>query len=138
MKNLLSKIKKKAKNDDELIIFKIKNVKFADVFCRMTEQNFIHIIQKILYAVISDIIVENILTSESVTHKLIFKSEKSDLIVKIFKTKKINVNSIKTHHITDILYFSVSSYTVINIENEQVKVLLNFRTKMNLVQKTVL
>ena len=71
-----------------------------------------------LCAVVSDIIVENILIFESVTHKLMFKSEKSDLIVKIFKTKKINVNSIKIYCITDILYFSISSCAVVNIEDK--------------------
>ena len=112
------KDKKRAESDDEFIMSKIKNVKLANIFCRMTEQNFIYIIQKMFHAVVSDIIVENILTSESVVYKLMFKSEKSDLIVKIFKTKKINVNSIKTHCIMNILYFSVSSCTVVDIKDE--------------------
>ena len=90
------------------------------------------------YAVVSDIIVENILTSESVVHKLMFKSEKSDLIVKIFETEKINVNNVKTHHIMNILYFLASSHAVIDIEDEQVKVLLDSETEMNLVQKMIL
>ena len=71
-----------------------------------------------LHAVVSDIIVENILTSESVTHKLMFKSEKFDLIVKIFETERINVNNVKTHCIMNILYFSASSCTIVNIEDE--------------------
>ena len=104
----------------------------------MMKQNFIHIIQKILCAVVSNITVENILTFEFIAHKLMFKSEKSDFIVKISETKKINVNSVKTHCITNILYFLVSSCAVINIEDEQVKALFNFRTEMNLIQKTVL
>ena len=91
-----------------------------------------------LHAVVFNIIIENILTSKFITHKLMFKSKKFDFIVKIFKTEKINVNSIKTHYITDILYFSVSSCVVVDIKNKQVKVLLNFRTEMNLVQKMIL
>ena len=132
------KDKKKVRNDNEFIIFKIKNVKFADVLYRMMKQNFIHIIQKMLYAVVFNIIVENILTSELIAHKLMFKSEKSDLIVKIFKTEKINVNSIKTHCITNILYFLISSHTVIDIKDEWVKALFNFETEMNLIQKIIL
>ena len=38
------KNKKKIRNDDELIMSKIKNVKLADVLHRMIEQNFIYII----------------------------------------------------------------------------------------------
>ena len=71
-----------------------------------------------LHAVVFNIIIENILTSEFITHKLMFKSEKSDLIVKIFETEKVNVNSVKTHCITNILYFSVSSCTIVNIEDK--------------------
>ena len=112
------KDKKKVRSDDEFIVSKIKNVKLADVLCRMMKQNFIHIIQKMLHAVVFDIIVENILTSKSVAHKLMFKSEKSDLMIKIFETEKINVNSVKTHCIMNILYFSVSSCTVVDIEDE--------------------
>ena len=132
------KDKKRVRNNDELVVSKIKNVKLADVLHRMIEQNFTYIIQKMFCAVVSNITVENILTSELITHKLMFKPEKSDLIVKISETEKVNVNNVKTHHITNILYFSVSSCTVINIEDEQVKVLLNFRAKMNLVQKMIL
>ena len=115
---LVVKDKKRNRNDDESVIFKIKNVKLADVLCRMIKQNFIYIIQKMFCAVVSNIIVENILTSGFIAHKLMFKSEKSDLIVKIFKTEKINVNSVKTHCITDILYFSVSSCAVVDIEDK--------------------
>ena len=112
------KDKKRDKDDDEFIMFKIKNVKLADILHRMMKQNFIHVIQKMLCAVVSDITVENILTFESVVHKLMFKSEKSDLIVKIFKTERINVNNVKIHCIMNILYFSVSSCAVVNIEDE--------------------
>ena len=131
------KDKKKNRDDDEFIMFKIKNVKLANVFCKMTEQNSTYIMQKMLHTVVSDITVENILTFEFIIHKLIFKSKKSDLIVKIFKTERINVNSIKIHCITNILYFSASSCAVIDIKNKQVKVLLNFETEMNLIQKII-
>ena len=117
-KEFAVKNKKKTESDDESVVFKIKNVKLADVLHRMMKQNFTHVIQKILYTVVSNIIVENILTSEFIVHKLMFKSKKSDLIVKISETEKINVNNVKTHCIMNILYFSVSSCAVVNIEDE--------------------
>ena len=106
---LKSKEKQKTEISDESAVLKIKNVKLADVLCRVTEQNSVQIVQKMLCAVISDITVENILTSESVTHKLMFKSEKSDVIMKISESDKINVNSIKTHQLSNVLYSSTSS-----------------------------
>ena len=112
------KDKKRTEDDDESVVSKIKNVKLADVLHRMMKQNSTHVIQKMLCAVVSDIIVENILTSEFIAHKLMFKSEKSDLIVKIFETERINVNSVKTHCIMNILYFSASSCAVVDIEDE--------------------
>ena len=117
-KKSVVKDKKRTENDDESIIFKIKNVKLADIFHRIMKQNFTYIIQKMLHAVVSNIIVENILTSGFIAHKLMFKSEKSDFIVKIFKIEKVNVNNVKTHCIINILYFSVSSCAVVDIENE--------------------
>ena len=136
-KKSVVKNKKRNRNDNELIVSKIKNVKLVDVFCRMMKQNFTHIIQKMLCAVVFNIIVENILTSELIAHKLMFKSKKSDLIVKIFETEKVNVNNVKTYCIMNILYFSASFCAVIDIKNEQVKVLLNFKIKMNLIQKMI-
>ena len=112
------KDKKKTESDDESVMSKIKNVKFADILHRMIKQNFIHVIQKMFCAVVFNIIVEKILTSKSVIYKLMFKSEKSDLIVKIFETEKVNVNNVKTHCIINILYFSVSSCAVINIRDK--------------------
>ena len=38
------KDKKKNRDDDEFIVSKIKNVKLANVLCRMMKQNFIHVI----------------------------------------------------------------------------------------------
>ena len=42
----------------------------------------------------SDITVENILTSGSMTHKLMFKLNKSDIIFKISEIEKVNINSL--------------------------------------------
>jgi hypothetical protein len=49
-----------------------------------------------LQAVVSDITVKDILTLRSVTHKLMFKLSKSDIIFKISETEKVNINSIQT------------------------------------------
>ena len=135
---LKSKEKQKTEISDESAVLKIKNVKLADVLCRVTEQNSVQIVQKMLCAVISDITVENILTSESVTHKLMFKSEKFNVIMKISKLNKINVNSIKTHQLSNVLYSSASSQVIVKVKNEHVSVLLDFRAEVNLMQKSVL
>ena len=90
------------------------------------------------YAVISDIIIENILTSESVVHKLIFKPEKSDVIMKISELNKVNVNSIKIHQLSNVLYSSASSQVIVEVENEHVSTLLDSGVKVNLMQKSVL
>ena len=135
---LKSKEKQKTEISDESAVLKIKNVKLADVLCRVTEQNSVQIVQKMLCAVISDITVENILTSESVTHKLMFKSEKSDVIMKISEPDKINMNSIKIHQLLNVLYSSASSQVIVKVRNECVSALLDFRAEVNLMQKSVL
>ena len=135
---LKSKEKQKTEISDESAVLKIKNVKLADVLCRVTEQNSVQIVQKMLCAVISDITVENILTSESVTHKLMFKSEKLNVITKISELNKINVNSIKTHQLLNVLYSLTSSQVIVKIRNEHVLTLLDSGAEVNLVQKSVL
>jgi len=82
------------KAHNALSVLKIKNVKLVNVLWQMTEQNSTQVMQKMLWAVVSDITVENILTSESVTHKLMFKLSKSDIIFKISETEKVNINSL--------------------------------------------
>ena len=135
---LKNKEKQKIRISDELTVLKIKNVKLADVLHRVTEQNSAQVVQKMLYAVISDITVEDILTSESVTYKLMFKSEKFNVIMKISELNKINVNSIKTHQLLNVLYFLTSSQAIVEVKNEHVLVLLDSEVKVNLMQKSVL
>ena len=79
---------------DALSVFKIKNVKFVNVLQQITEQNPTQVVQKMLQAVVSDITVKKILTLRSVTHKLMFKLSKSDIIFKISETEKVNINSL--------------------------------------------
>ena len=135
---LKSKEKQKTENNDESAVSKIKNVKLADVLHRVTEQNSAQIIQKMLHTVISNITVENILTSEPVTHKLMFKSEKLNVIMKISKSDKINVNSIKTHQLLNVLYSSASSQVIVEVKNECISALLDSEAEVNLMQKSVL
>ena len=77
-----------------LSVFKIKNVKLVNVLQQMTEQNSTQVVQKMLQAVVSDVTVKNILTLRLMTHKLMFKLNKSDIIFKISETEKININSL--------------------------------------------
>ena len=135
---LKSKEKQKTEISDESAVLKIKNVKLINILCRVTEQNLTQIVQKMFCTVISDITVEDILTSESVTHKLMFKSEKSDVIMKISELNRINVNSIKIYQLLNVLYSLISSWVIVKVENECVSALLDFRAKVNLMQKSVL
>ena len=135
---LKSKEKQKTETNDESAVFKIKNVKLADVLCEMTEQNSAQVIQKMLYSVVLDITVENILTSESVTHKSIFKSEKFNVIKNIPELNRVNVNNVKTHQLLNVLYFLISSQAIVKVENEWVSALLDFRAEVNLMLKSVL
>jgi len=91
-----------------------------------------------LCVIVSDIIVENILTFESVTHKLMFKLSKSNIIVKISDIEKINVNSIQLCQLKNVLYLSVSLRAVVNIEERQISALLDSEMKVNLVEKKIL
>jgi len=82
------------KTHNALNMFKIKNVKLVNVLQQMTEQNSTQVVQKMLQAVVSDITVKDILTLRLMMHKLMFKSDKSDIIFKISETEKVNINSL--------------------------------------------
>jgi len=69
-----------------------------------------------LQAVVSDITVEDILTSRLVTHKLMFKLSKSDIIFKISETEKVNINSLQTFLLFNVLYSFVSLSTIVKVE----------------------
>jgi hypothetical protein len=68
-----------------------------------------------LCVIVSNIIIENILMSEFITHKLMFKLNKSDIIVKISDIEKISVNSIQLCQLKNVLYLSVSSRAAVNV-----------------------
>jgi len=91
-----------------------------------------------LCVIVSDIIIEDIFMFESITHKLMFKLSKSDIIVKIFNIEKISVNNIQLCQLKNVLYLSVNSRAAVNIDEEQISALLDLRVKVNLVEKKVL
>jgi len=104
----------------------------------MTEQNPTQVMQKMLQAVMSDITVENILTSELMTHKLMFKLSKSDIIFKISETEKVNINSLQTLLLFNVLYLFVSLRTIVKVEEGQVSALIDISAEVNLVKECIL
>jgi len=104
------------KAHNALSVFKIKNVKLVNVLQQMTEQNSTQVVQKMLQAVVSDITVKNILTSRLMTHKLMFKLSKSDIIFRISETEKVNINSLQTFLLFNVLYLFISSRTIVKVE----------------------
>jgi len=104
----------------------------------MIEQNSTQVVQKMLQAVVSDITVKDILTLRLVTHKLMFKLSKSDIIFKISETEKVNINSIQTFLLFNVLYSSASSRTIVKVEEGQVSALIDTDAEVNLVEECIL
>ena len=67
----------------------------------------------------SDITVKNILTLRLMTHKLMFKLSKSDIIFKISETEKVNINSLQTFSLFNVLYLSASSRAIVKVVKYQ-------------------
>jgi len=132
--------KEKNKTTDKLTssASKTKNVWLTDIFHCAVEKNSIQIIQKMLCIIVSDIIIEDILMSESIIHKLMFKFNKSDIITKISDIEKINVNSIQLCQLKNVLYLLVSLRAAMNIDEKQISALLDLKMKVNLVEKKIL
>jgi len=87
---------------------------------------------------VSDITVENILTSEPVAHKLMFKLSKSDIIFKISETEKVNINSLQTFLLFNVLYSFISLRAIVKVEGGQVSALINTDAEVNLVKECIL
>jgi len=68
-----------------------------------------------LCVIVSDIMVKDIFMFEFITHKLMFKFSKSDIITKISDIEKISVNNIQLCQLKNVLYLSVSLRAVMNI-----------------------
>jgi len=86
----------------------------------------------------SDITVEDILTSRLVTHKLMFKLSKPNIIFKISETEKVNINSLQTFLLFNVLYLFVSSRTIVKVEEGQVSALIDISAEVNLVEECIL
>jgi len=91
-----------------------------------------------LCVIVSDIIIKDILMFESITHKLMFKLSKSDIIVKISDIKKISVNNIQLYQLKNVLYSLVSLRAAVNTDERQISALLDLKMKVNLVEKIFL
>ncbi len=91
-----------------------------------------------LCVIVSDIIIEDIFMFESITHKLMFKFSKSNIIAKISNIEKISVNNIQLCQLKNVLYLSVSLRAAVNINERQISALLNLKMKVNLVEKRIL
>jgi len=75
---------------------------------------------------------------ESITHKMVFKLSKSDIIAKISDIEKISVNNIQLCQLKNALYLLVSLKAVMNIDERQISALLDLKMKVNLVEKKIL
>ncbi len=136
MRFLESKSVEKTRNASG--VSKIKNVKLTDVLWQITEQNPTQVVQKMLWAVVSDITVKNILTSGLVAHKLMFKLSKSDIIFKISEIKKININSLQTFLLFNVLYLFTSLRAIVEVKEGQVSALIDISAEVNLVKECIL
>jgi len=87
---------------------------------------------------VSDITVKNILTSGLVAHKLMFKLGKSDIIFKISEIKKININSLQTFLLFNVLYLFTSLRAIVEVKEGQVSALIDISAEVNLVKECIL
>ncbi len=86
----------------------------------------------------SDITVKNILTLRLMVHKLMFKLNKPDIIFKISETEKININSLQTFLLFNVLYLFISLKTIVKVEEGQVSALIDINAEVNLVEEHIL
>jgi len=98
-----------------LFKLKIKNVKLINVFHYAVKENSTQVIQKMYHVIVLNIIIEDILTFKSITHKLMFKSNKLNMIVKIFNIEKISIKSVQ---LQNVLYSSVSLKIAVEIDEK--------------------
>lgn len=118
-----------------LFKLKIKNVKLINVFHYAVKENSTQVIQKMYHVIVLNIIIEDILKSNSITHKLMFKLSKLNIIVKISDIKKINIRSVQ---LQNVLYSLMSSKTTVKIDDKQIFTLLNTDVEINFIEKKYL
>lgn len=129
--------KEKIKTTDKSTLSesKIKNIKLTDVLHYAAKENSTQVIQKMLHIIVLNIIIENILRFNSITHKLMFKLSKLNIIVKISDIKKINIKSVQ---LQNVLYSLMSSKTIVKIDDKQIFNLLNIDVEINFIEKKYL
>ncbi len=67
-----------------------------------------------------------------------FKLSKSDIIFKISETEKVNINSLQTFSLFNVLYLSVSWKAIVKVEKGQVSALIDTDAEVNLVKEHIL
>jgi len=67
-----------------------------------------------------------------------FKLSKSDIIFKISETEKVNINSLQTFSLFNVLYLSVSSKAIVKVQKGQVSALIDTDAEVNLVKEHIL
>jgi len=67
-----------------------------------------------------------------------FKLSKSDIIFKISETEKVNINSLQTFLLFNVLYSFISSKAIVKVEEDQVSALINISAEVNLVKECIL
>ncbi len=67
-----------------------------------------------------------------------FKLSKSDIIFKISEIKKVNINSLQTFLLFNVLYLFISSRTIVKVEEGQVSALIDIDAEVNLVKECIL
>jgi len=91
-----------------------------------------------LCVIVFNITIENILMSEFIAHKLMFKLSKLNIIAKISDIEKISVNNIQLCQLKNVLYLSVSLRGAVNVDEKQISALFDLKVKVNLVEKKIL
>ena len=125
-----TKDKGKGKAVEEGAAPKIKNVKLMDRLATMGKDNPTQVVKKLLDTVVTNITVEDLLTSGSV-HKLMFKPAKPDII------DKIQVNAVGTVQLSDVLYSSASPRAMVQVNGQSVSVLLDTGAEVNLIEESL-
>jgi len=67
-----------------------------------------------------------------------FKSSKLNIIFKISETEKVNINSLQTFLLFNVLYSFISLRAIVKVEEGQVSALIDISAEVNLVKECIL
>ncbi len=67
-----------------------------------------------------------------------FKLGKLNIIFKISETEKVNINSLQTFLLFNVLYLFASSRAIVKVEEGQVSALIDINAEVNLVEECIL